>query len=263
MLIIYRFKSIVFLLIILFVGCHHPEEDCHCDDENATLYSDSTNVEENKTTQQVPEKVDEPCDWSAKLRNSGLVNIQKEIPTIRVELKYSTLDNFMHADVYGCLDSCYVQPDVVAKLSIAQNSLRKQFPNYTLLIYDGVRPRSVQQIMWDTLKMPVIEKVKFVSNPKNGSLHNYGAAVDVTIFDNASNQPLDMGAPYDFIGKLAWPTQEKRLLAEGKLTSKNIENRKLLRQVMHEAGFFNIQTEWWHFNSCRREVAEKKYAIIE
>jgi len=255
------FKTLLFLLLITSIGCHQPEEDCNCDDEDATLYTDSLVV--NKDTLSSKEILFKPCQLANQLKEAGLVNIQDSIPLIRVELKYSTTDNFMQADVYGCLDSCYLQPDVTVKLKKAFKYLRKKEPNYTLLVYDGVRPRSVQQIMWDTLKMPFAEKVKFVSNPKNGSLHNFGAAVDITIFDNLANKPLDMGTPYDYIGELAWPTKEGTLLKEGKLSQEIVENRTLLRQVMRHAGFFNIQTEWWHFNSCKRQVAKEKYSIVE
>ena len=55
---------------------------------------------------------------------------------------------------------------------------------------------------------------------------------------------------------------KKRLLKEGKLTQKQIENRVLLRKVMKKAGFFNIQTEWWHWNSCSRNTAKSKYKVV-
>lgn len=197
-----------------------------------------------------------------RLIRAGLVNIQAVEPGIRVSLKYSTPDNFMHADLYGDLENAYLQPDVAAKMKKAYDLLQQKDPQLTFLIYDAVRPRSIQQKMWDSLKMPVAEKTKFISNPKNGSLHNYAAAVDITLCDK-QGRALDMGTPYDFIGELAYPRLESTFLAQGKLTAAQIENRKLLRSVMQRAGFQMIQTEWWHFNSCSREEAKKKYAIIE
>ncbi len=256
-------RPVLLLFLLLALGCHQPDEDCNCDDESATLFIDTSQTKAIDTLLNGKEEIRQTCKLAHRLRSSGLVNIQKIIPTIQVELKYSTQDNFMHADVYGCLDSCFLQRDVAEKLKKAQKLLRKINGNYTLLVYDGVRPRSVQQAMWDTLKMPFEEKIKFVSNPKNGSLHNYGAAVDLTIFDNIANRILDMGTPYDYIGELAWPTKESEMLKAKKLTQVQVDNRKLLRKVMYDAGFFNIQTEWWHFNSCRREIAKQKYEIIE
>ena len=130
------------------------------------------------------------------------------------------------------------------------------------MVFDGVRPRSVQQYMWDILDMPSAEKSKFVSNPKNGSLHNYGAAVDLTIADSEGN-PLDMGADYDEIGTIAYPKYEKAYLDSGMITSDQIANRELLRTVMKAGGFWGIQTEWWHFNRYNRAKAQELFEIVE
>ena len=240
---------------------------CEITDKNKIEVSDSSEFVDKIDSIVVPEKVIvkpiEVCDWNDYLRSQNLVNIQEVDSSLMVELKYSTEDNFMHKDMYGCLDSCFLQPDVAEKLSKAQQILKEINPRLSLLIYDGVRPRSVQQYMWDILDMPIREKVKFVSNPKNGSLHNFGAAVDITIYDLDALKPLDMGAPYDHIGIEAWPIKEKLLLKKGILNEQQIENRKLLRKVMTKAKFFNIQTEWWHFNSCYRKKAYQLYSIVE
>ena len=133
----------------------------------------------------------------------GLVNIQSVDSSIVVDLKYATSDNFMKKDVYGCLRRCYLQPDVALRIKDSQSFLKSIDSTLSLKIFDGLRPRSVQQIMWDLLDMPIEEKTKFVSNPKNGSLHNFGAAVDITLIDVATGKELDMGTPYDFFGKEA------------------------------------------------------------
>ena len=132
------------------------------------------------------------CEWETYLENEGLVDIQTLDSSILVELKYSSEDNFMKKDMYGCLEKCFLQPDVAEKLLHAQQFLKAINPKLTLLIYDGLRPRSIQQYMWDILDLPLHEKVKFVSNPKRGSLHNFGAAVDITIYNTDSLKPLDM-----------------------------------------------------------------------
>ena len=108
------------------------------------------------------------------LLSAGLVDVLNVIPEALVDLKYSTSDNFMGIDLYGALTRCYLQPDVADKLAVAHNYLQTRDSTLTFLIYDGVRPRCIQQAMWDTLDMPVEEKVKYVSNPKHGSLHNFG-----------------------------------------------------------------------------------------
>ena len=164
--------------------------------------------------------------------------------------------------MYGNFNKAYLQKDVAEKLVQAQKYLNELIEGYCLIIYDAVRPLSVQQKMWDTLKVSFNEKIKFLSNPKLGSLHNFGAAVDISILDER-HHALDMGTPFDYEGELAYPESEVKLLKEGKLSVVQINNRKLLRKVMYKAGFFNIETEWWHFNSCTLEQAMKKYKIIE
>jgi zinc D-Ala-D-Ala dipeptidase len=195
-------------------------------------------------------------------REAGLVNVQEIAPEILVELKYSTRDNFLGFDVYGDLETAFLQPDVAEKLAKAQSALTQQRPGYRLLVYDAARPLGIQQKMWDTLRHRPLDRSKYVSNPANGgSLHNYGAAVDLTITDETGD-PLDMGSAYDFFGIESHPAHEAELLAAGKLSKAQIENRALLRRIMRSAGFFGITSEWWHFNSCTRAVAKEKYVLL-
>lgn len=192
----------------------------------------------------------------------GLVAVQSMDSSIRCDLKYSGTDNFMKEDVYGDFNRLYLQQDVAEKLVRAQQLLKQKDSSLSLLVYDGVRPRRIQQLMWDKVDLPLSRKGKFVSNPKNGSLHNYGAAVDLTIADLHGN-PLDMGSPYDDTSRIAYPELEEYFLKQGLLSEEQIRNRKLLRSVMYGAGFFGIQTEWWHFNSCTRAKARELYEIVE
>lgn len=159
------------------------------------------------------------------LRSNGLVDVQSLDSTIQVELKYSTTDNFVGVDVYGDIAHAYLQPKPAEKLAQAQRYLKELHPNYRLLVYDGARSRSVQQVLWDTLDKPVNVKPLYVADPKVGSIHNYGAAVDLTIADSTGT-PLDMGTPYDFFGVLAYPSKEEEMLMQGKLTEEQINNRK-------------------------------------
>lgn len=195
--------------------------------------------------------------------NQGLVNLEKIIPGIKVELKYSTTDNFFGQDVYGELSNAYLQPEVAEQLKKAQELLQKEYPDFTLLVYDGARPLSVQQILWDNLDKPDSLKPLYVADPKTGSLHNFGVAVDLTIFDTKADSTLDMGTGYDFFGYAAYPDREKQMLAEGVLNSEQIENRELLREVMNAAGFTGIGSEWWHFNAYSRKKAGEKFKLVE
>lgn len=198
------------------------------------------------------------------LQRQGLVNIQEIDSTIMVELKYSTTDNFFGEDVYGSLTAAYFQPDVAEKLQKAQNLLKVINPAFSLLIYDGVRPHSVQKILWNKLdSIPSKAREAYVANPAKGSIHNYGCAADLTVFDMAANSTLDMGTKYDFFGYLAYPRKERENLRNGLLTQQQIDNRLVLRNVMMKAGFMPITSEWWHFNSTSRANAEKLYRIVQ
>ena len=182
---------------------------------------------------------------------------------IQVELKYASTDNFMKIKLYQRMNNAFLQNDVAIRLGKCQDYLETMHPNWHLLVYDAVRPLSVQKKMWKALDtIPVKDRVKFVSNPANKSIHNYGAAVDLTIADE-NGLPIDMGAAYDDINKIAYPSLETEFLMKGLLSQKQIDNRKLLRKVMSQYGFSGIETEWWHFDACTRSKAARKYKVLE
>jgi zinc D-Ala-D-Ala dipeptidase len=203
-----------------------------------------------------PKKISE---FEQLFRDSGLVDLQEFIPGIRIDLKYSTTDNFVKSDVYGDLDKCFMRKEAAEKLKKAQELLQKDHPGYSLLVFDGVRPFRVQQFMWDSLKIP--NKRNYLAPPSEGSVHNYGCAVDLSVADSLG-QPLDMGTPFDFFGELAQPKFEGQMLANGKLTQEQHANRLILRRVMKQAGFFDIQTEWWHFNAFGSSSVKRMFSRI-
>ncbi|MFQ6677083.1 MAG: M15 family metallopeptidase [Fidelibacterota bacterium] len=208
-----------------------------------------------------PETIQSFSDES--IGKNNLVNILEADSTMFVELKYSTTDNFMNADVYGDLEICYLRQLPAQKLVMAHNFLKEDHPDLRFLIYDGLRPRSIQWTLWNTLdNVPESERTQFVANPKTGSIHNFGAAVDLTLADTLGN-PLDMGTKYDYFGELAFPVLEDSLLAVGELTGEQVSNRRILRDAMEKAGFSTITTEWWHFNAFPYQVIKTKYTIIE
>ena len=193
---------------------------------------------------------------------AGLIDIHQLDTSIKVNLKYATTDNFIKCNVYGILDKAYFQKEVAEKLVSAQKYLKEKNKDLSLVIFDATRPLSVQKIMWDTLKIQPSEKIKYLSDPKTGGLHNYGLAVDISILDEKGKE-LDMGTSFDFMGELASPQCETKMLITGKLTQQQIDNRKLLRSVMTKAGFYAIPYEWWHFNLCTIQTAKNKYKVIE
>ena len=212
-------------------------------------------------------KVVSPTDTIKKVTGNyevsgDLCDVQSINSRIKIELKYTTNDNFVKKVLYKKIDKAYLQKDVAIRLSKCQDYLTSLHPDLYLLVYDAVRPVSVQQIMWTSLdSIPVKRRVKFVSNPKNRSIHNYGAAVDLTIC-NAAGVPLDMGAKYDEIDSIAYPSLEALFLKRGLLTKEHIANRVILRKVMASQQFTGIASEWWHFNACSRQTAALKYQLM-
>ena len=250
----------LYLVIGFLMGCSgEPESEVN---DNPIVNEDTTTVDVDSSSIEIVEEVYIVDTLEQKLIDAGLVDIQTIIPGLLIDVRYSSNNNFMEQDVYGHLNRIYLQPDIADDLLKCQLKLKEIDSTLTLLVFDGVRPRSVQQIMWDVLDMPINEKTKFVSNPKNGSVHNYGAAVDLTIA-HEDGTPLDMGAEYDDIRKIAYPRYEKAYLDSGMLTTTHIENRDLLRSVMRAGGFWGIQTEWWHFNRYSRAKCQEMYEIVE
>ena len=256
-----EFLFIIFVYCFLATGCSEKKGDGNFIPSPKNPLLKNINGGDGEVTS-VKNNSETKSKLELQLIAAGLTNVHDLDSTIKVDLRYSTSKNFIGLDVYGNFDQCYLQPDVAKKLVEAENYLRKKFPYYSLIVFDAVRPLHIQQKMWDTLVLPPGEKTKYLSNPENGSLHNYGAAVDLSIIDE-NGILLDMGTDFDFFGDKAHPEKEKELFASGELSEREILNRELLRDVMRHGGFWGIQTEWWHFNSCTRIVAAQIYKIVE
>ncbi|MDR1880418.1 MAG: M15 family metallopeptidase [Tannerellaceae bacterium] len=195
------------------------------------------------------------------LASGGLVDAAAMDTSLRVCLKYATADNIMGEAVYAGISGIWLHPDAARKLRRAQRLLKERYPAYSLIVYDAARPMSVQRKMWSLVRGT--DKTNYVSNPANGGgLHNYGMAVDVGIVDRLG-RPLPMGTPFDYFGEEAHTTAEEGLVQSGRITREAFNNRRLLRQVMKQAGFRTIAYEWWHFNACTRQEAKANYRLIE
>ncbi|WP_455584318.1 M15 family metallopeptidase [Bacteroides sp.] len=198
---------------------------------------------------------------SLYLDSLGLIDIQHADSSIAVKLIYATPNNFTKELLYEDLKKAYLHPDALKSLVRAQQLLKEKHPGYSLIVYDAARPMSVQKKMWDAVKGT--SKRTYVSNPANGGgLHNYGLAVDLSIIDE-NGEPLPMGTEVDHLGIEAHITNETELIKNGKLSEEEQKNRQLLRQIMREAGFQTLNSEWWHFNLCSREEAKQRYKRIE
>ncbi len=152
--------------------------------------------------------------------------------TIQLDLRYATTDNFVKEKMYEC-PRCFLRPKAAQVILKIHRDLQEQ--GMGLKFFDCYRPLSIQQRLWN--KVP---DATYVTNPKKGSMHNRGLAVDLTIVDRDGNE-LDMGTPFDFFGRKAHHTYTKH--------SKEVkENRHLLKSTLEAVGFKSIRTEWWHYS---------------
>lgn len=184
----------------------------------------------------------------------------KPSDNLAIDLKYATADNFVGQNLYGDFNRAYLHKLAAEKLVRAISNLAAVNPKYKLVIYDALRPRSVQYVLWDKVKGT--DKQKYVANPKGGSIHNYGFALDISILDE-TGKPLDMGTPFDDFTDLAQPQLEQQFLKAGKLTERRIQNRLMLRKVMQDAGFIQLPVEWWHYDALPKTELKSRYKIVE
>jgi D-alanyl-D-alanine dipeptidase len=201
------------------------------------------------------------CPIEESFIKNKLVNVKNLDSTLHVDLMYSSVENMFGKDMYECLEECYVQPEVAEMVVAAQKKLREKYPVYSMKLFDGARPRSVQKKMWAIVKGTSLQS--YVANPARGSMHNYGAAVDITVV-NEKGEELDMGQPDPCTFLLDKSDAEiKRALSTIKLSAAQKKNRQLLKTVMMAAGFYPFSLEWWHFRAFPKEEARKRYRIIE
>lgn len=203
----------------------------------------------------------EDTPTEARMRAMGLVDVQELDSTILVNLIYATPDNFMGEVLYEDIRKAFLLPQMAQKVVAAQHELRAEHPELTLLIWDAARPLSIQRKMHK--RVAGTPQRIYVANPNNGpGMHNLGAAVDITLADTLGN-PLPMGTPFDHFGKEANTNREKQLVAEGKITQQEYDNRLMLRRLLRKQGLQTIASEWWHFNLMDTREGRRKLKPID
>lgn len=164
------------------------------------------------------------------------VELKRLDPTLVIDLPYATEDNFCGVKLYP-VERCFLRRTVAEALVAAHRSLADR--GLGLKVWDGYRPHSVQFQMWEKSPLP-----GFVGNPREGSKHNRGAAVDVTLVDLATGEERPMPTPYDEFSPRAH-------IGYFKLPPEVAENRRILQAAMRAQGFHTIESEWWHFDHQR------------
>ena len=238
------------IVILLFLGCAGSQEG------DATDYglsdTDFVTVRREKVHYTATEQ---------RLLSLGLVDVQTLDPTIRVHLVYATADNFLGHVLYTDIRCAFLLPAMAQKVVSAQQALHQERPDLDLIILDAARPLSVQYQMFHVVAGT--PRNRYVANPKKGpGMHNYGAAVDVSLVDRQGCM-LPMGSDFDHFGPESHIDNEDRLLASGKITQEEYDNRRLLRRVMRGQGLLPLTSEWWHFNLMTTAQARRTLKAIE
>ncbi len=178
--------------------------------------------ETEKTT--TPDTIDyDSTEWTELIRLDS---------TLILDIRYATTNNFTGEQIYDC-GRCFLRKKAAEKLLAVQRELRQK--GLGLKLFDCYRPRPYQWKLWEKVPNPA-----YVADPRKGSMHNRGAAVDLTIVDSLGRE-LPMGTGYDFFG----PEAHHSYTA---LPDSILANRRLLLQTMERHGFEHIRTEWWHYS---------------
>jgi zinc D-Ala-D-Ala dipeptidase len=172
---------------------------------------------------------------SGPFRQPDLVELVKLDPTIRLDIRYATKNNFLGKKVYN-QRRAFLQRPAAEALVRANQKLRTQ--GYGLVVFDGYRPWSVTKIFWDAT--PEDRKI-FVADPAKGSRHNRGSAVDLSLFDLKTGEIVKMPGEYDEM------TERSHINYEC-ATPEAKHFRELLRAAMTAEGFAVYEPEWWHYD---------------
>jgi D-alanyl-D-alanine dipeptidase len=183
-----------------------------------------------------------------------------EGPEFKIDLRYGTTNNFVGVNMYGPFNKAFLHRIAGEKLFRALKYLQSTRPGHKFLIFDALRPRSIQRILWSHVEGTPGEK--YIARPEPGSLHNFGFAVDLTVLDERGSE-LDMGAGYDDFRDIAQPQLEAQFVANGELTEMHITNRMILREAMESAGFTQLPHEWWHFDALPKAQVKDQFTIVE
>ena len=162
-----------------------------------------------------------------------LINLEKFIPGVKLDIRYATTNNFTKEKIYN-LSRAYARKPVAESLKKAQEEFKKH--GVGIKIFDAYRPYAATVKFYEVYK-----DTTYVASPYRGSRHNRGCAIDMTIFDLKTGEDLTMPTEYDSFKKEAWPSTP----VSDPLIKKN---RDLIIAVMQNHGFKVNGSEWWHFD---------------
>jgi D-alanyl-D-alanine dipeptidase len=177
----------------------------------------------------------QPPQESGEFRAADLVDLAAAVPRLTLEIRYATTNNFLGTAVYEQARAFLQRPAAEALARVA-NALAAQ--GFGLRVFDGYRPWYVTKIFWDATPA---DKKPFVADPAEGSRHNRGCAVDLTLYDLKTGRAVQMPSGYDEMTDRAYADY-------GGGTEAERQHRDVLRRAMEAAGFTVYPFEWWHYD---------------
>ena len=217
-----RFRNWYIILLVLLLN------SCRQEHKNTVPQK---NIKPTQETKIQPKQ--EKKDW---------VELTRLDSTFVLDMRYATNRNFVHKKMYPCA-RCFVRPELAKALLAIQKELRSK--GLRIKLFDCYRPGKVQWKLWRIKPDP-----RYVADPRKGSMHNRGVAVDLTLVDNTGKE-LDMGTPFDYFGKKAYHSYQK-------LPDTVLKNRKFLKTIMQKYDLQAITSEWWHYS-----YRKKNYPVAQ
>lgn len=181
-----------------------------------------------------------------------MLDVKKHVPGIVLDLKYAGTKNFMQQQLYTGATSTYLRKPAIDALVKVQNGLKEH--GMGLKVFDAYRPYSITEKMWEPIKDD-----RYAADPKKGSGHNRGIAIDLTLINLKTKKELDMGTGFDNFSDTA---HHDFLQLPGKVKA----NRLLLKTLMEKYGFKALDSEWWHYalpDSKSYELLDLSFPLLK
>ncbi len=223
------YMRLAFCTFLLFLKVQSYAQNCPCDAKPIKSIN-----ELNATIKLEPQK--------------QFVDLKKAVKGVVVDLRYATKQNFTKTILYKN-PAAFMRQLPANALAKVQIELQKQ--GLGLKIFDAYRPFSATCAMWR-----LTPNRHYVANPRKGSNHNRGTAIDLTLVDLKTGKELDMGTSFDSFSDSASHTFTK-------LPRQVLANRALLKETMHQAGFTALPKEWWHYTWKEKSKSTAWYEVMD
>ncbi len=213
-----------FFFLIVLLSCHTKNEYKNTRVEPPVTQENKLKISYNNVKEVAPFDYD-TLEWAEILPTKN----------IQLDIRYASINNFTKQQIYDC-GRCFLRPSTARKFYRLVDSLSAL--QYGVKLFDCYRPHAAQNRLWEIVPNPM-----YVADPKKGSMHNRGLAIDLTLTDFNGSE-IDMGTPFDFFGHRAYHDYSD-------LPDTIYSRRIKLKNLMASFGFQHTRTEWWHYSDSK------------